>query len=84
MLVQITKIHEESVWSSKEDKEFFEGKVFYIPNKKEHLFTIDRKWENKPNITYLLGAEILSHKDLVRPVISSYSFSWIDYKILKL
>ena len=84
MLVQITKIHEESAWSSEEDKAFFEGKVFYIPNKEDHLFTIDRSWENKPNINYLLGAKILTHKDLVRPIISHYSFSGIEYKILKL
>lgn len=84
MLVQITKIHEESAWSSKEDKEFFEGKVFYIPNKKEHLFTIDRSWEKKPNINYLLEAEILKHKDIARGTIPLYSLGYIEYKILKL
>ena len=84
MLVQITKILEESAWSSAEDKEFFEGKVFYIPEKKDHLFTVDRNWEDKTPITFLLGAEILTHKDLSRTTIPLYSFSSIEVKILTL
>ena len=84
MLVQITKILEESSWNNAEDKEFFEGKVFYIPKKENHLFTVDRKWENLPPITFLLDAEILSHKDLDRVTIPLYSFGHIEYKILPL
>ncbi len=84
MLVQITKILEESPWNSQEDKEFFEGKVFYIPEKKDHLFTVDRKWENLPPITFLLDAELLKHKDLSRATIPLYSFGYIEFKILTL
>lgn len=84
MLVQITKIHSESSWSSPEDKEFFEGKVFYIPDKENHLFTVDRKWENLPPITFLMGAELLKHKDLLRPTIPLYSFGSVEVKILPL
>ena len=84
MLVQITKILEESAWSSPEDKEFFEGKVFYIPEKKDHLYTVDRKWENKTPITFLMDAELLKHKDIARTSIPLYSFSSVEVKILTL
>lgn len=84
MLVQITKIHEESSWSSPEDKEFFEGKVFYIPKKEGHLYTSDRTWENLPPITFLMDAELLKHKDLSRTTIPLYSFSSVEVKILTL
>ena len=84
MLVQLTKIHKESAWSSPEDKEFFEGKVFYIPEKKDHIFTLDRSWEKKEPFNFLLDAEILSHKDLDRVTIPLYSFGDIEFKILTL
>ena len=84
MLVQITKILEKSAWSSLEDKEFFEGKVFYIPEKKDHLFTVDRKWEDKTPITFLMDAELLKHKDLSRTTIPLYSFGNVEVKILTL
>ena len=84
MLVQITKILEGSSWNSPEDKEFFEGKVFYIPEKKDHISIIDRSWEKKEPINFLLDAEILSHKDLDRVTIPLYSFGYIEFKILTL
>ena len=84
MLVQITKILEKSAWSSPEDKEFFEGKVFYIPKKENHLFTVDRKWENLPPITFLMDAELLKHKDIARTCIPLYSFASVEVKILTL
>ena len=84
MLVQITKILEESAWSSAEDKEFFEGKVFWIPEKNGHISIIDRSWENLPPITFLMDAELLKHKDIVRTSIPLYSFGNIEVKILAL
>ena len=84
MIVQITKILEESAWSSAEDKEFFEGKVFYIPKKENHLTIIDRSWENKSPITFLMDAELLKHKDIARSSIPLYSFSSVEVKILTL
>ena len=84
MLVQITKILEKSAWNSPEDKEFFEGKVFYIPKKKDHISIIDRSWEKKEPINFLLDAELLSHKDLSRVTIPLYSFGYIEFKILTL
>ena len=84
MLVQITKILEESSWSSAEDTEFFEGKVFYIPKEEGHLYTVDRKWENLPPITLLMDAELLKHKDIARTSIPLYSFSSVEVKILTL
>ena len=84
MLVQITKILEESAWNLLEDKEFFEGKVFYIPEKKGHLFTVDRNWEDKTPITFLMDAELLKHKDLSRITIPLYSFASVEVKILTL
>ena len=83
MLVQITKILEESAWSSPEDKEFFEGKVFYIPKEEGHLYTVDRKWKNLPPITFLIDAELFKHKDLSRTTIPLYSFSSVEVKILQ-
>ena len=84
MLVQLVKILEESAWNSPEDKEFFEGKVFYIPKEENHLFTVDRKWENLPPVTFLINAELLRHKDLSRITIPLYSFSSVEVKILTL
>ena len=84
MLVQITKILEGSTWNSPEDKEFFEGKVFYIPEKKDHISIIDRSWKKEEPINFLLNAELLSHKDLSRVTIPLYSFGYIEFKILTL
>ena len=84
MLVQITKIHPESSWSSPEDIEFFEGKVFYIPEKKDHISTIDRSWEERKPLNFLLDAELLKHKDIARTTIPLYSFAYIELKILTL
>ena len=84
MLVQITNILVESAWNSPEDKEFFEGKVFYIPKEEGHLYTVDRNWEDKTPITFLMDAELLKHKDIARTCIPLYSFASVEVKILTL
>ncbi len=49
MLVQLLKINEESAWNNEEDKEKYEGKVFYAKNKdqvKTYQIFIEPKGEH--------------------------------------
>ena len=84
MLVQIIKLGEESVWNNKEDKEKYEGKVFYAKNKNQ-VSVISRKWEGLLDIGYLSDVELIIHKDLKDLYfMDKYSFYDVEYKILKM
>ncbi len=83
MLVQLLKINEESAWNNKEDKEKYEGKVFYAKNK-DQVKMLDRSYCNKPPVGYLKDIEIIIHKDIRKDFIEEYSFYDVDFKILRL
>ena len=83
MLVQLLKINEESAWNNEEDKEKYEGKVFYAKNK-DQVKILDRSYCNKPPIGYLGDVEIIIHKDIRKDFMEEYSFFDVDFKILRL
>ena len=83
MLVQLLKINEESAWNNEEDKEKYEGKVFYAKNK-DQVKILDRSYCNKPPIGYLVDVEIIIHKDIRKDFMEEYSFFDVDFKILRL
>ena len=83
MLVQIIKLGKESAWNNKEDKEIYEGKVFYDKNKNQ-VKMMDRSYCNKPPVGYLKDVEIIIHKDIREDFIENYSFLDVDFKILRL
>ena len=83
MLVQIIKLGKESAWNSEEDKEKYEGKVFYAKNK-DQVIILDRSYCNKPPVGYLRDVEIIIHKDISKEFLEEYSFFDVDFKILRL
>ena len=82
MLVQIIKIGKESTWNE-EDKARLEGKIFYAKNK-DQVQMLDRSYCNKPPVGYLTDVEIIIHKDISKEFLEEYSFSYVDFKILRL
>lgn len=83
MLVQLLKIGSESAWNNEEDKEKYEGKVFYAKNK-DQVEMLYRSYCNKPPVGYLKDVEIIIHKDIRKDFIEEYSFFDVDFKILRL
>ena len=84
MLVQLLKINKESAWNNEEDKEKYEGKVFYAKNK-DQVEILDRGYCNKPPVGYLEDVELIIHKDLKNLYFTDkYSFFDVDFKILRL
>ena len=83
MLIQIIKLGKESAWNNEEDKEKYEGKVFYAKNK-DQVKMLDRSYCNKPPVGYLKDVEIIIHKDIRKDFIEEYSFFDVDFKILRL
>ena len=84
MLIQIIKLGKESAWNNEEDKEKYEGKVFYAKNK-DQVKMLDRSYCNKPPVGYLKDVELIIHKDFKNPYFTDkYSFYDVEYKILRM
>ena len=83
MLIQIIKLGKESAWNNEEDKEKYEGKVFYAKNK-DQVEMLNRSYCNKPPVGYLGDVEIIIHKDIRKDFMGEYSFFDVDFKILRL